>query len=627
MCGICGVYNFNKEKQVEHLALKRMCDILKHRGPDDEGFYLRKNIGFGHRRLSVIDIESGHQPMPNEDNTVWIVQNGEIYNYLELRENLIFKGHRFKTSSDTEVIIHLYEELGVDCVDKLNGMFAFAIWDSRKKILFLARDRLGIKPLYYYFDREKFIFASEIKAILKGYGIKPELNPEGLNDYLAFQFCIGDKTLFKGIKKLLPGHTLIIKDRDIKTKKYWDLEFNIDTGHTENYFRKKLMALIKDSVRLNLRSDVSVGAHLSGGIDSSTVTCCASSFLGGQLNTFTGVFREGKEFDETYYARRVSKFTKARYRQVYINPQDFIKSFPKLIYLLDEPVAGPGVIPQYFVSKLASENVKVVLGGQGGDEVFGGYTRYLILYLEECMRGSILETQQRGKFVATLSSILPNLPQLRGYEPLMQYFFKDGLFDSMDKRYFKLIRRDADMDGLISKDVFSVKRHYAPFVEFQRIFNQPGISSLINKMTNFDIKTLLPALLHVEDRMSMGVSLESRVPLLDHRIVELAASIAPTTKFKGGQAKYILKQAVKNILPKEILNRKDKMGFPVPFSEWCKGPLKSFVREMLTDTKTKKRGIFNIKNIERCLESERRYGRTIWGILCLEMWFRTFIDD
>lgn len=626
MCGISGIYNFNKGKIVEQESLKKMCDVIKYRGPDDEGYYFDKNVGFGHRRLSIIDIEGGHQPMSNEDGSIWIVFNGVIYNYLELRSDLVSQKHMFESHSDTEVIIHLYEQYGFNCVDKLNGMFAFSIWDKKRSTLFLARDRLGIKPLYYYVDKEKFIFASEIKAVLKGDSIKAQLNPKGLRDYLTFQFYLEDKTLFKGINKLLPGYRIIISGKDVKIEKYWDLDFNIDTRHDEDYFRDKLLMLLEDSIRLCLRSDVPVGAHLSGGIDSSSVVSIASTFLNAPLKTFTGAFKEGKEFDESDYARMVAEVNNTCHHEIFLTPKDFTKSFFELIYFLDNPIAGPGVFPQYFVSKLASKNVKVVLGGQGGDEVFGGYIRYLIAYLEESLLGAVCETHKDKPFVVTFDSILPNLPQLKGYSPLLQYFWQDGLFEDMDRRYFRLIRKDIGISDFIAKDIFNGNDNYCFSEEFRNIFNRPGLESLINKMTHFDIKTLLPALLHVEDRTSMSVSLESRVPLLDHRIVELAASMPPTIKFKGGQTKYIFRQAVKNIIPQSIVSRKDKMGFPVPLFKWYKKELRNFVKEILLDRKTKKRGIFNDRKIENYLEYEQPYGRTIWGLLCLEVWFRTFID-
>lgn len=629
MCGIAGIINFNYSNKVDQDVLELINDAIKHRGPDDEGFYIDRNIGLGHRRLSIIDIEGGHQPMTNEDGTIWIVYNGEIYNYLELRGDLVFKGHKFKTHSDTEVIIHLYEEYGEKCLERLNGMFAFALWDKNKKRIFAARDRLGIKPFYYYCDSNKFIFASEIKAILKHDDIKAEPNWNGILDYLTFQFCLGDKTLFKGIKKLLPGHYLVLHPQNpsLSIHEYWDLDYTIDNYHTEDYFSDKLLMLIEDSVRLQLRSDVPLGAHLSGGLDSSTITCIASSLLGSRIKTFTGGFKEGKDYDETKYAKIVSKFAKTEYFEIFPTALDFIEVLPKLIYYLDEPVAGPGVFPQYFVSKLASENVKVVLGGQGGDEIFGGYARYLIAYLEQCLKGAIFETQEEGKYVVTLDSIIPNLTLLQQYKPMLQYFWTDGLFEPMDKRYFKLIDRSNGLENLLTADLLKIRKNYSVFDGFQKIFNNPNTLSYFNKMTYFDIKTLLPALLQVEDRMSMAVSLESRVPLLDHRIVELIASMPPTMKFRGGMSKYIFKNAIKNVIPKEILNRKDKMGFPVPLSEWYQDSLKGYIQDILLSDIAKARGIYNMECIEKAIMTERKFGRQVWGLLCLELWFREFIDD
>lgn len=626
MCGISGIYRYHKDSLVSRELLEKMNKALEHRGPDDEGYYVNHNIGFGHRRLSIIDVEGGHQPMANEDNTVWIVQNGEIYNYLELRRDLSLGGHVFKTHSDTEVIIHLYEQYGEKCVDMLNGMFSFAIWDDRKKQLFLARDRFGIKPLYYYSDAHGLIFASEIKAILQDEKISASLNQSGLHDYVAFQFCLGDETLFKGIKKLLPGHTLLVKDKHLKITKYWDLEFDIDEGREESYYSEKLMMLIEDSVRFQLRSDVSIGAYLSGGIDSSTIVCHASSLLGTPLKTFTGYFKEGMEFDERRYASEIAKFCKSVHHEVCITSDDFIKSFDKLIYFLDEPVAGPGVLPQYVVSKVASKNVKVVLGGQGGDETFGGYIRYFLAYFEDSIGKIIFADHQSSAPSPDLETMLGNLSQLKGYRPLMRYFWQDGLFDEQDKRYHRLIRKDVTINQLLSDEALQAKNLDKTFERFQSVFNQVEKETLINKMMHFDVKTLLPALLQVEDRASMSASLESRVPLLDHRIIKLACSIPPRIKFKGGATKHIFKLAATNIVPKKILSRQDKMGFPVPLSQWYKGPLHDYVKDILISDTTRKRGLFNVKKIEHYLDNEVKYGRTIWGLLCLETWFRTFID-
>jgi asparagine synthase (glutamine-hydrolysing) len=605
MCGIAGIFYRDTQKYVDQSLVKNITHTLHHRGPDDEGYYIKKNIGLGHKRLSIIDLETGHQPISNEEGSLWIIFNGEIYNYIELRSELLAKGHRFKTHSDTEVILHLYEEYDTECLNRLNGMFAFAIWDDKKKEVFCARDHFGIKPFYYYFDNEKFIFASEIKALLVHPDLKAKtaVNEPAIHEYITLQFCLGQHTLFKDIYKLLPGNYLRINKSAWSEKQhsYWQLNFKVDTHHTEDYYADKLLLLLEDSIRLQLRSDVPLGAHLSGGLDSSTVVCMAASLLGKSIKTFTGGFKESMDYDETPYAKLVSDYTGTEYFEIFPNAHDFIESLPKLIYAMDEPVAGPGLFPQYFVSKLASENVKVVLGGQGGDEIFGGYARYLVAYLEQCIKGAIFETQEEGEYVVTLESIIPNLNLLQNYRPMLQQFWKSGVFEPMDKRYFQLIDRSGDLN-IYSQD-----------------FN-------FNKMTHFDMKTLLPALLQVEDRTSMAVSLESRVPLLDYRIVQLIASMPPTMKFKAGQAKHIFKESIQNVIPSEILNRKDKKGFPVPLTEWYKGPIKEFVLDHLSSPKFQQRGIYDSNKIKHLLDREEKFGRQIWGLLCLELWYESFID-
>lgn len=630
MCGICGIYYLSRERAVDEARIVAMARSLRHRGPDDEGWYLDGNLGLGHQRLSIIDLSPcGHQPMSSADERFWITYNGEIYNYLELRQQLVGKGHRFRSHSDTEVLLHLYEEEGPACVHRLNGMFAFTIWDSRERVLFAARDRLGIKPLYYTLHNQAFTFASEIKALFHSGNIHPLLNQEGLADYLTFQFCLGEKTLFQHIYKLLPGHTLLLKaDGALQIQKYWDLDFSIDTDHTEEYFEHVLLRLLEDAVRLRLRADVPVGAHLSGGLDSSTVTCLAASLLDSPIHSFSGGFREGPQYDETGYARIVAQQASTEHHDVFPTAADFVTSMPRLMFFMDEPAAGPGVFPQYFVSALASQHVKVVMGGQGGDEIFGGYMRYLIAYLEECIRGGIEGTQEDKKYVVTFESILPNLTQLQGYQPLLRYFWQEGVFDAPDIRYFRLIDRSSHVRNLVSAEFFVDKTSYNPFEAYQAIFNEGEIGSFINKMTRFDLKTLLPSLLHVEDRTSMAVSLESRVPLLDHRIAELVASIPPMIKYRGGRSKHIFRQVVRNIVPEEISQRKDKMGFPVPLSEWYgQGVVREFVRDVLLGTRARKRGIFRPDQIEPLLDAERAYGRSIWGLLSLELWMQTFLDE
>lgn len=630
MCGICGIYNFDPQRQVNRSGLEKMARTLHHRGPDDEGFHVDGSLGLGHRRLSIIDLsQAGHQPMTNEDGRLWIVHNGEIYNYQELRQGLVQRGHTLRSYSDTEVILHLYEEEGPHCVRKLNGMFAFCIWDARERTLFAARDHFGIKPFYYTFNKKTFQFASEIKAIFSYGKLNPELNPDGLADYLTFQFCLGDKTLFRNVHKLLPGHSMLLKpDGTLKIEKYWDLDFEVDTDHTEEYFEHQLLRLLEDAIRLQLRADVPVGAHLSGGLDSSTVSSLAASLLGGNIHTFSGGFRDAPQYDETNYARMLAEHIQAEHHEIFPTAQDFAEIMPKLIYHMDEPAAGPGLFPQYYVSKLASEHVKVVLGGQGGDEIFGGYTRYLVAYLEECIRGGIEGTQEDDKYVVTFDSIFENLPQLQGYQPMLRNFWSDGLFDPPDQRYFRLVDRSRQIRRFVIPDVMVGSNGYSPAQAYRDLFNEGDLGSYINKMTRFDTKTLLPALLQVEDRTSMAVSLESRVPLLDYRIAELVASMPPKVKYKGGRSKHIFRKIVEHIVPNEILQRTDKMGFPVPLNEWYRqGPARDFVHEILLGSTARQRGLFEMNQVENLLDTERSYGRNIWGLLSLELWMQTFLDD
>ena len=630
MCGICGIYHLDPTQWVDARQLNDMTQTLHHRGPDDEGFYLKNNVGLGHKRLSIIDLSTaGHQPMTNENERYWIVFNGEIYNYLELRQHLIARGHTFRSHTDTEVVLHLYEDEGPQCLQRLNGMFAFAIWDALERTLFAARDHFGIKPFYYAYHQQTFLFASEIKAILQTSLVKPELNLTGVADYLTFQFCLGEKTLFQNIYKLLPGHYLLLNaEGGLTIRQYWDIDFTVDTDHTEHYFQQRLAMLLEDAIRLQLRADVPVGAHLSGGLDSTMVTCVASSLLSSSFHTFTGGFQDGPQYDETAYARLVANKVNACHHEVFPTADDFVEMMPRLIYFMDEPAAGPGLFPQYFVSHLASQHVKVVLGGQGGDEIFGGYTRYLIAYLEACIKGGIEGTQEEDKYVVTFESILPNLTQLQGYQPLLKHFWQDGLFETADKRYYRLINRGNDIHHLINSDFWATQEDYSSYETFQALFNYPNCHALINKMTRFDLTTFLPALLQVEDRTSMAVSLESRVPLLDYRIVELVASMPPLIKFKGGRSKHIFREIAQELVPIEVHQRTDKMGFPVPLSQWYnQEPAGEFVREILLGDRARSHGLIQTKPVKALLDTEHPYDRSIWGLLCLELWIQTFLDN
>lgn len=628
MCGLTGVLG-GSDRHTLIASIERMKDTIIHRGPDGEGTYADPDMPLvlGHRRLAIIDPEHGQQPMTTSDQMVTVAFNGAIYNYLELRRELISRGHHIHTYSDTEVILHAYSEWGEACVHKFNGMFAFAIWDRRNKKLFCARDRLGIKPFYYWCDGTRLVFASEIKAILAS-GIKAESNSDGLQDYLTFQFCLGDKTLFKDIKKLEPGYafsaTLEQGKVALNVYQYWDVEYNIDEEHSEEWFVDHLSSLLEDSVRLRLRSDVPLGGHLSGGLDSSSIACMASSMLEGiPFKTFTGAFREGQQFDETRYAKMVSEAAGTEYHEVYPSGEEFMQILPKLMYHMDEPLAGPGLVPQYYVSKLASEHVKVVLGGQGGDEIFVGYARYMVAYLEKCLSGAINQTQNQQKYAVSLDSIVPNLPVLQSYTPMLQNLWKDGLFGAQDERYFRLIDRTEGTKGLFNP---IGDGSYSPFASFQKVFNREGLHSMINRMTYFDLKASLPALLHVEERTSMSVSLESRVPLLDYRIIELLATIPPNIKFSNGRMKHLFKQSVKSFVPEPIYNRKDKMGFPVPVQQWFGGVAKDFVHDVLLSQRTKERGLFHMPAVEAAVAGQGQYGRAVWGLICLELWHRIFID-
>jgi len=624
MCGLVGI--INKNQSIEFEILKNMADSMHHRGPDEEGHYLNNKLGFYHKRLSIIDPELGKQPMETE--RYCIVFNGEIYNYIELRAELITKGHTFKTKSDTEVILRLYEEYGHESISKLNGMFAFLLFDKVREQLIVARDHFGIKPLYYYKNNNCWLFGSEIKAFLKHPEFKAKVNHDSLSDYLTFQFILGEETLFDNVKKLEAGSYMILNlnTYSIKTVKYWSPNFSIDKFHTEEYFIHNMRALIEDTIKIQLRSDVKLGTYLSGGIDSSLVTCIANNILGNTFPTFSGSFREGAEFSELEFVKDVVKKTNSDSHTIYPTAKDFINLLPKLIYHMDEPVAGPGLFPQYMVSKLASKHVKVILGGQGGDEIFGGYVRYVVAYLEQALKGAINGNTDEGEHIVSLNTILPNLRSIEKYQPMIKNFWNKEVFEPMDKRYFHLIDRMEGNTNCFSKSFLAKYSREAIFNRFKLLFNNPNTFSYFNKMTNFDMFGSLPALLHVEDRMSMAVSIESRVPFLDRRIVDLIAQMPPAMKFKGGEMKYTLKKAVGDYLPKSILQRKDKMGFPVPLHLWAKNEGRDFICDILLSQKSRERRIFNIEKVEKIIVNERAFGRQLWGMLCLELWFNTFID-
>ena len=625
MCGFVGVIN-KTGSDVESNLLHKMASTIHHRGPDEEGMMIEGPVGFFHKRLSIIDLSTGQQPMNFSNCT--IVFNGEIYNYIELREDLKKKGHQFQTTSDTEVILHLYLEYSNEFVNLLNGMFAFIIFDRNNNRLLIARDHFGIKPLYWFHDDDKIVFGSEIKALLAHPDIRTESDTENLYEYLTFQFIMGEGTMFKNIFTVQPGHymTIDLKSWDTKSVKYWEPNFNLDQYHTEEYFIVELRKILDETISQQLRSDVSIGTYLSGGIDSSFVTVMASKFLDKPIKSFSGAFKEGPEFNELHYARIAANAAKSELFEIFPTEQEFIDLMPKLIYHLDEPVAGPGLFPQYIVSRFASKHVKVILGGQGGDEIFGGYARYMVAYLEQAIKGAINETNEEEEHIVSLSSILPNLPALKQYVPMMKTFWKDGAFEPMDRRYFNLINRMGSTSSFLHPELVQQCKNEKIFTKFSGYFNNPDTKSYINKMTHFDMFGSLPGLLQVEDRVSMSVSIESRVPLLDKRIVDLISSIPAGMKFKGGEMKYLLKRTIKDIMPAEIMDRKDKMGFPVPLHIWSKNKAKNFIMDVLLSKKAKERNIINTKYVETLISSEQPFSRGLWGLLSLELWYNEFID-
>jgi asparagine synthase (glutamine-hydrolysing) len=629
MCGLIALFAPGERSASRKGTMQAMLARIAHRGPDGEGVHhVPGQALFGHRRLAVIDLEHGAQPMLSADQRYTLVFNGEIYNYIELRGELEKEGVCFRTHSDSEVLLQLLIHRGPAGIDQLNGMFAFVFHDRQDNTWIAARDNFGIKPLYYATVGDELLFASEIKALLAHPGIKAVRDDRALHQYLALQFCLDDLTLFEGIRKIKPGHYLTGHGaRILQDCCYWDTHYQIDHYHTESYFRDELLALLQDSMRLQIRSDVPLGGYLSGGLDSSLVCRLASEHLDHPMPMFHGRFAEGPQYDESNYAKALVDHAGGLYHDVVPTAAEFVRDLPGLIEALDEPLAGPGLFPQYAVSKLAREHVTVVLGGQGGDEIFGGYARYLVGYLEQALKGAILETREEGKHLVTLESIVPNLSLLKQYTPLLSNFWGKGLFEEMDARYFHLIDRSQGLNHLLHPDALAQFDRECLFADFQKVFNHPDTTSYINKMTHFDQKTLLPALLQIEDRVSMAVSLESRVPLLDKRIVDLVTSMPPQLKFQGGRTKHILKKTIRGLLPETILNRKDKMGFPVPLNEWMRGGVvRDFVSDTLLSQRSLQRGVFKPEALNTMLDQQGVGGRQLWGALSLELWHQRFID-
>lgn len=627
MCGISGLIHLDGHP-IGDIAqrLNAMSQLIAHRGPNGQGTWIAADLsgGLAHRRLSILDLSSaGAQPMSGPSGDL-VVHNGEVYNFVELRERLS-ADWEFRSRTDTEVILAAYDRWGMDCLAELQGMFAFAIWDERAHRMFCARDRFGIKPFYYTVVNRILYFASEAKALLP-FLPDIETDQKAFAEYLTFQYCIGENTLFKGVKELPPGHMLVIEDGSVSIRRYWDVVYEIDRDHSPAWFTRRMREILEDSVRVHMRSDVPIGAYVSGGVDSSLISILASQHESCQRMGFHGRFTEYPGYDESRYAHAAAAASDSTLHVIDITHDDFERHIGDVIYHLDFPVCGPGSFPQFMVSGLAAQHVRVVLGGQGGDEIFGGYARYLVAYFEQCIRAAIDGTYQDGQFLVTIESIVPNLGVLREYQPLIREFWRDGLFGNMDDRYFRLINRATDMGEEINWNEVDLRQVGE---SFRSIFNSTRNvkqQAYFDAMTHFDFKCLLPALLTVEDRMGMAHGLESRVPFLDQALVEFVASVPPNLKFSGGRLKQMLRDVFEDRMPREILDRRDKMGFPVPLKEWFAGPLNDMVGDIFVTMKEKHRPHFNADAVLRNFDRAQPFSRKTWGLLSLELWHQTFHD-
>ena len=628
MCGLFGVYlKSPTDKKALTSALYESIEDIAHRGPDEKGTYIEPNgrLGLAHVRLSIIDLANGQQPMATKNGRFIIVFNGQIYNYRALRKEI---GGAFETNSDTEVVLRAYEKWGPSCVERFRGMFSIVIYDTQKKSLYLARDRAGIKPLYFWNARRGVFFASEIKAILP-YMDEVAISKMGFSDFANFQFCQKDRTLFKDILQVEPGHYITVDHNNrMKKNKYWAIPNELCSEKNENNIYEELKSIVDETLELHLVSDVEVGSFVSGGLDSSILASLASDKTPEQLKAFNGRFSDHAGFDESNYAREVSLFKNLDLNILSMTDADFVKNINKIVWHLDHPVAGPGSFPQFLVSKLASRNLKVVLGGQGGDEVFGGYTRHFLAYMEFSMKAAIENNNKNSLGEVSFEQISANLGILKNYKPMLKKFWKQGVFEDETSRYWSLINRVDPANTPIEKTLLLVERQYE---EFREDFNRfaDGNGSYFDRMLHYDFNTLLPALLQVEDRVSMASGLESRVPFVDHKLVEFVFSIPTSIKFKHGNLKHLLKTAFSQSLPKSIVEREDKMGFPVPLNLWLerKGFVHNFVYDVFSSRRAAQREYLNSDlDIDDLLSSDGVYGRNIWALLTLEIWMQTFFD-
>jgi asparagine synthase (glutamine-hydrolysing) len=628
MCGICGKLMLEPGAAVSPALVKAMADTIQHRGPDDEGYYVSGPVGLGFRRLSIIDLSSGHQPISNEDGSIWIVFNGEIYNYQELRALLLSKGHVFRTQTDTEVIVHLYEEFGPACLEKLRGMFGFAIWDQNTNSLFLARDRVGIKPLYYHLSDTTLVFGSEIKAILADPAVKREMAPEFIDRFLTFLYLPGEETLLKGIKKLAPGHYLFSKDGKTVVKQYWDLRFVAGPqGRSVQDVEAELVGQLAEAVKLHMIADVPVGVLLSGGVDSTGVLSFAVEGTDKKISSFTIGFSGGEVADERPYARLASQTFGSQHHEMTISANDFADFLPKYVWHMEEPVCEPPAIAMYYVSKLAKDYVKVLLSGEGGDEAFAGYSNYRnLVWLERIKHGLSPLNAAAAKGMSIADAFL-HLPRVAKYVPLMTDRFPDYYYSRTSNPHRTTGNR---LGTVYSSDFLEGINREQSLKPVRALQAHVHGQNPLDAMLYIDTKTWLPDdLLIKADKMTMANSIELRVPLLDHKILEFAASLPPSFKLRGATTKFILKKALSQRIPREIRDRK-KTGFPVPYETWLRKDLKGVVWGVLTDRRTINRGYFRRGAIEDLLRANSNgsdYSKEVFSLLSLELWQRTFLES
>jgi asparagine synthase (glutamine-hydrolysing) len=634
MCGICGILTLPGGRAASMEDVRAMTGILFHRGPDDEGFHLAPPVALGFRRLSIVDLAGGHQPMSNEDGTVWIIFNGEIYNHKDIRAELERRGHRYSTRSDTETIVHAYEEYGDDCVQHLRGMFAFAIWDSRRQRLFCARDRLGIKPFYYALSEGRFAFASEIKSLFELPGLRPEMNRRALPEFFALGYHAGEETLFAGIHKLLPGHRLSIEVGAEKStpriERYWDLDITPDTSlHTEEEYLERFRALFEESVRLRLMSDVPLGVFLSGGLDSSAIAATMAGMVGERLKTFSVGYAED-EFSELPFARQVANYLGAEYNEILLSADDFYSSLPQLIWQEDEPMVWPSSVALNFVSRLARQKVIVVLTGEGSDELFAGYLKYRATLWNRrwspLYRGLLPEFAQRGVRSLLESSALPESLRRKLRHTFLYHpdAFERIYFDN----FYSVFPQELQA-ALFTPELAEELRGVSAYAGSMAHFRDGDNESLLSRLLYLDIKTYLVELLMKQDQMSMAASIESRVPFLDHKLVEFVMRIPAAHKVRYLRGKHLLRRSMEGRLPDEILNRR-KMGFPTPVKPWIRYRLFDRIAALLDDGRLAARGLLRPEFIRDLLDAHRR-GRVdateaLWRLLNFELWNRIFLD-